>query len=302
MTLEPRQREDYSNRQIEAARRVLVDLGQVLKSFEDCLVVVGGWVPDLLMENTDEAHIGSIDVDLALDADKLTDGGYADLLKCLLNTRRYKQADEPFKLFADVDLEDGRPPIRVDVDFLKSPDAKTAKNRPKLTQNFRPLDASGCNAAFEHPELVIITGKMIKGATNRVQFRVASIADFLIMKSYALANRDKPKDAYDICFCLDHYPGGLKKLAANWKTRASEKDVLKAIDVLREKFSDVDSYGPAQVVEFYQLGQRRGTAAPRTASIRAGAAVSNANWLSSRPLQTFSPNGHEKIQQEIRSR
>ncbi len=32
MNLEPRQREDYSDRQIAAARRVLVDLGQVLRS------------------------------------------------------------------------------------------------------------------------------------------------------------------------------------------------------------------------------------------------------------------------------
>ena len=248
---EPRQREDYSDRQIEAAYRVLVDLGQVLGSFEDCLVVVGGWVPDLLMENSDEAHVGSIDVDLALDAEKLAEGRYADLLKTLLDTRRYEQADEPFKLYADVDLEDGQPPVRVDVDFLKSPDARTKKNKPKFTKNFRPLDANGCSAAFEHPELVIITGKMIKGKTNRVQFRVASIADFLIMKSYALANRDKPKDAYDICFCLDNYPGGREKLAANWKKRSGKKDVISAVQILKEKFASVDSYGPGQVVEFH---------------------------------------------------
>jgi predicted nucleotidyltransferase len=251
MNLEPRQREDYSDRQIEAAFRVLVDLGQVLKSFEDCLVVVGGWVPDLLMEKAEEAHVGSIDVDLALDAEKLADGKYAGLLKALLNTRRYKQAEEPFKLYADVDLEDGQPPVRVDVDFLKSPDAKIRKNKPKFTDNFRPLDASGCSAAFEHPELVVITGKMIKGKTNQVQFRVASIADFLIMKSYALANRDKPKDAYDLCFCLDNYPGGLEELAANWKKRAGKKDIIKAIGILKEKFAAVDSYGPGQVVEFH---------------------------------------------------
>ena len=251
MNLEPRQREDYSDRQIVAAHRVLVDLGQVLKSFEDCLVVVGGWVPDLLLEKAEEAHVGSIDVDLALDAGKLADGKYAELLKSLLNTRRYQQAEEPFKLFAEVDLEDGQPPVRVDVDFLKSPDARTKKNKPKFTESFRPLDASGCNAAFEHPELVVITGKMIKGKTNRVQFRVASIADFLIMKSYALANRDKPKDAYDLCFCLDHFPGGLKKLASNWKKRAAIKDVIQAIRILKEKFAAVDAYGPGQVVEFY---------------------------------------------------
>lgn len=251
MSLEPRQREDYSDRQIAAARRVLVDLGQVLKSYEDCLVVVGGWVPDLLMEKTEEAHVGSIDVDLALDAGKLADGRYAELIKSLHDTRRYQQADEPFKLYAEVNLEDGEPPVRVDVDFLKSPETKTKKNQPKLTKGFRPLDASGCSAAFEHPELVVITGKMIKGGTNKVQLRVASIADFLIMKAYALANRDKPKDAYDLCFCLDNFPGGLKELAANWKKRAANKDVIKAIEILQEKFATVEWYGPAQVVEFY---------------------------------------------------
>lgn len=93
MSQEPRFRDDYSDRQVEAARRVLVDLGQVLKAFEDCLVVVGGWIPDLLMPGTDEPHIGSIDVDLALDAEKLADGQYAELLKTLVNTRRYKQAE-----------------------------------------------------------------------------------------------------------------------------------------------------------------------------------------------------------------
>jgi len=251
MNLEPRQREDYSDRQIEAAHRVLVDLGQVLAAFADCLVVVGGWIPDLLMPEADEPHVGSIDVDLALDAEKLAAGRYAELLKALLSIARYKQSDEPFKLYAEVDLQDGQPPVRVDVDFLKSPDSKTKRNKPKLTENFRPLDASGCNAAFENPELIVITGKMIKGQTNKVKFRVASIPDFLIMKSYALANRDKPKDTYDICYCLDNYPGGLNKLAANWKQRAGKKDVLKAIEILKEKFAAVDSYGPVQVVEFH---------------------------------------------------
>ncbi len=265
VNLEPRQREDYNNRQTEAARRVLVDLGQVLAAFADCFVVVGGWIPDLLMPKADEPHVSSIDLDLALDAKKLTAGGYAKLLKSLIATKRYQQADEAFKLFAEVDLKDGRPPVRVDVDFLKSPETKTKKNQPKLTENFRPLDASGCNAAFENPELIDITGKMIKGQSNKVSFRVASIPDFPIMKSYALAKRDKPKDAYDICYCLDNYPGGLNKLAANWKKRAGKKDVRKAVKILKEKFAAVDSYGPVQVVEFHNSAnaEERGQQARR---------------------------------------
>ncbi|MBI2190664.1 MAG: hypothetical protein HYU36_01610 [Planctomycetes bacterium] len=59
MNPEARQSDDYSARQVEAARRVLVDVGQVLAQFEDGLVIVGGWVPDLLLTDAEEPHIGS---------------------------------------------------------------------------------------------------------------------------------------------------------------------------------------------------------------------------------------------------
>jgi len=81
MSPEPRHQEDYGGRQVEAARRVLVDVGQVLASFRNAIVVVGGWAPDLLLQVAEPAHVGSIDVDLALDAAKLGDGRYAELLK-----------------------------------------------------------------------------------------------------------------------------------------------------------------------------------------------------------------------------
>lgn len=45
MTTEPRNESDYSQRQTIAARRVLVDVGQVLASFVDCLVEVCGCTP-----------------------------------------------------------------------------------------------------------------------------------------------------------------------------------------------------------------------------------------------------------------
>jgi|SRR6266850_6536307 len=44
---EPRLHTEYKSRQVEAAHRVLVDLGQVLASFRDCLVVVGGDTYDI---------------------------------------------------------------------------------------------------------------------------------------------------------------------------------------------------------------------------------------------------------------
>ena len=74
---EPRTKDDYSPRQVEAAERVIVDVMQVLASFKDCLVLVGGWVPVLTIEDPAVPHSKSTDVDLALDVDKLADGRYA---------------------------------------------------------------------------------------------------------------------------------------------------------------------------------------------------------------------------------
>jgi len=71
------------------------------------------------------------------------------------------------------------------------------------------------------------------------------------MKAHALAGRDKPKDAYDICYCLDHFPGGMEELAENWRGRRGEAAVMTAIKHLQEKFRSAKSYGPNQVVEFY---------------------------------------------------
>ncbi|MFK5923764.1 MAG: nucleotidyl transferase AbiEii/AbiGii toxin family protein [Verrucomicrobiota bacterium] len=252
MVMEPRVEDDYSSRQVEAARRVIVDVMQVLASFEDCLVLVGGWVPDLVIEDSEELHVGSVDVDLALDVEKLNEGRYAEMLKLLIDTRRYQQGEKDFQFVTEVDLNDGEDPIQVDVDFLAPKDVTTEKNNPKLIENFRVLKAEGCQAAFSSPLTINLDGEMISGATNSVSLRVASIPDFLIMKSFALNGRDKPKDGYDICYCLDFYDGGIEELAAAWKNRSkNDKDVVRAVTILKEKFKSVDSYGPMQVVSFH---------------------------------------------------
>jgi hypothetical protein len=257
MTDGPRTQHDYGAREIEAARRVLVDLGQVLGSwFNDCIVVVGGWVPDLLLPNADEPHIGSLDVDLALNAGKLRGGRYAEIVKLLFNSGRYEKTDQPFRLRAKVDLGDGQPAIIVDVEFLKPAEKRSSRSKPRLMPDFRPLDADGCAAAFFRPERVSIEGHMISGAENRVQVPVASVADFLIMKAYALAGRDKPKDAYDICFCLDNAPGGIQALALAWRTRRDTPLVVAAIQHLRAKFATVSSFGPQQVAIFRETKSR----------------------------------------------
>jgi hypothetical protein len=251
MNTEPRHEADYSERQTEAARRVLVDLGQVLASFADCIVIVGGWTPDLLLPNATERHVGSIDVDIALDAEKLSDGRYAELLKLLLDTRRYRAGEKEFQFVVDVDLKDGEGPVQVEVEFLAPSEVRLKKNDPKLTANFRVLQVDACSEAFHSPVELKIPGRNVRGSINTVRWRVASIADFLVMKAHAIGGRDKPKDTYDFCYCLEQYPAGMQSLAKDWKKRSGERNIAKAIEILREKFEGVDAFGPQQLVEFH---------------------------------------------------
>lgn len=118
MSDDPRFAGDYKPRHVTAARRVIVDVMQVLASFQDCLVLVGGWVPDLAIADADEPHVGSIDVDLALDAGKLEEGRYAEMLQLLLGTQRYRQGEKEFQFVTEVDLGDGEKPVLVEVEFL----------------------------------------------------------------------------------------------------------------------------------------------------------------------------------------
>jgi hypothetical protein len=251
MNPEPRNEADYSERQRVAARRVLVDVGQVLASFADCLVVVGGWTPDLLLPNADEPHVGSIDVDIALDATRLNDGRYAELITLWLDTKRYRPGEKDFQLIVEVDLKDGEKPVQVEVEFLAPREVKLKKNTPKLLADFRVLQVEAASEAFRNPVELKLPGQNVRGAKNTVTLRVASLADFLVMKAHAIGGRDKPKDTYDFCYCLEQIPGGMEKLAEDWKQRSREKNIAKAVEILREKFASVDAFGPQQLVEFH---------------------------------------------------
>lgn len=92
---------------------------------------------------------------------------------------------------------------------------------------------------------------MISGAKNQVQVRAASLSDLIIIKTHAVEGRDKPKDVYDLCYCLDEYPNGIEALADNWRSRRSDKLVESAKAILNDKFRSVDCYGPQQLAIFH---------------------------------------------------
>jgi hypothetical protein len=68
---EPQSATGYDDRTTAAVKSVLVEIGQILGSFKGKFAVIGGAVPWLLLGNEDMPHVGTLDVDLGLDAEAL---------------------------------------------------------------------------------------------------------------------------------------------------------------------------------------------------------------------------------------
>jgi hypothetical protein len=251
-------RTDYIAEAVEAARSVLLELVRVLGAYRDQVVLIGGWVPELLLPNAEPKHVGSLDIDLALDHRELADSGYRTI-QDLLTSRGYKQDErQPFIYRRSVPA--GAREITVQVDLLAGEYAGTGpSHRTQQVQDVRPRKTRGCDLALDLATEVKITGRLPGGADDSATIRVATIVPFLVMKGMALADRLKEKDAYDVYFCVRNFPGGVEGLAAEFAPHAGHGLVKEGLRKIAQRFSSPTAFGPTAVADFMQvteLGER----------------------------------------------
>jgi hypothetical protein len=253
---------EYGDRMTAAIRSVLIEIAQVLGSFEGRYAVVGGAVPWLLANNPDMPHIGTIDIDLSLKPEELGAYEYTGLIEALLEAG-YRQ-DKDLKVFQLVRTISGNiagePAIDVEIDFMVPRGANLMKNVPPILENFAVLKADGADLANEFQELTTIEGPMPDGGKNRVQIAVASIPALLAMKGFALKGRLKKKDAYDVYYCIRNYKEGPEGLAKACAPLLEKTAGIAGYNIIAEKFSTEDSFGPTSVRQFVEeegiLGER----------------------------------------------
>ena len=244
-------RTDYTADAVEAARSVLLELTHLLGEYHDGIVIVGGWVPDLLFSAAGQRHIGSLDVDVALDHQMLQEAGYKTILQLLLS-HGYRQGEQPFMFFRTIRI-DGRD-IEVQIDFLAGEYAGTTRgHRTQRVQDTHPRKARGCDLAIKFATEVHLSGRLPDGGKDSGVIRVASIVPFLVMKAMALAGRLSEKDAWDIYYCLRYYPGGPDQLVKEFRPHLKHGLVQEGLTKIAEKFASPDHVGPRHVADFEEL-------------------------------------------------
>jgi hypothetical protein len=258
---EPQSAAEYDERTTAAVKSVLIEMGQILGSFQGKFAVIGGAVPWLLLENEHMPHVGTLDVDIGLHAEALGDGEYATLIGALQG-HGYAQREglRRFQLIRQVPVRDGGDAIDVIVDFLMPRDANIVRNVPPLISDFAVQRADGADLATRFHQLVAVAGSVPNGGSNRVEIAVCSIPALLAMKGYAMAGRYKQKDAYDIYYCVRNHPDGIEALAKECLPLLKHESRTRGFQHIAEKFDSFEAHGPTCVRRFVEdtraLGDR----------------------------------------------
>lgn len=246
----------YGQRELNACKAVLLELVQLFGEIKDEMVIIGGWTPTFILPQSDDPHVGSLDIDVALNFSKIPDDTYQTILKAFLERGYVQDKEQPFRFFRKVE-DEKREPINVEVDLMAGEYGGTSqRHRTQKIQDVHARKARGCDLVFDASIPVTLEGELPDGGKDKVSFKVAGIVPFLVMKGMALYERMKEKDAYDIYYCVEHYPGGVKELAAEFKPYMMNKLVVEGLKKIRSKFASVEHIGPKWVADFFEIVEK----------------------------------------------
>jgi hypothetical protein len=226
--------------QVVASRQLLQEVCALLAPVCDDAVLIGGWVPEIRFPDAYPAHVGSIDVDFAMRTSKARH----DEVVALLLKHGFRKGAEPYQFVKNIELNGRAYPVKLDLLTSHQHHQETF-----IDTSTAPFPASGTEYAFQDHSVESI---------GRVDVRVASIVPLLVMKAYAILDRDKPKDAYDLNFCLENFPGGIPALAAEFASVADDPAVREVFVRLAGRFRNEEDRGPRDVVEVEEpMGEAR---------------------------------------------
>jgi predicted nucleotidyltransferase len=226
--------------QVLASRQLLQEVCELLAPFRDDVVLIGGGVPEIRFPDAFPGHVGSIDVDFAMRASKARH----DEVVALLARHGFRPGPEPYQFVKNMNVGGRSTPVKLDL--ITSPQHHAATFADSTQA---PFPASGTEFAFTENTVELV---------GTADVRVASVVPLIIMKAHAMLERPKPKDAYDLNFCLENYPGGIPALAAQFASAMNDPSVRAVLTKLAGKFRDEEDRGPRDVVEIEEpMGEAR---------------------------------------------
>lgn len=251
----PSRASGYDQGYVRHVRSTCLYVATKLGDLIDDVVVIGGLVPSLLidqqaMHSSDDLHVGTLDLDVGLALAVFDEQRYAALTERLRQAGFTPDQNEQGQITRQRWKIDGD--VRVTVDFLIAP--SDPEDRPGTLRNiekdFAAIIAPGLHLAFLDRERVRVKGHTLFGEAATRDIWVAGPGAFVILKALAFRLRGANKDAYDLFYLLRHVVAGLADIVRRLKPHANDPVAREALTMLREDFAEIDSVGPRRVAEF----------------------------------------------------
>lgn len=257
MSDKPTTASEYPSEQLELVRATCLYVATKLGDLMDGVVVVGGLVPSLLIDqealSTDiDAHVGTLDLDIGLTLGFLEEKRYRTLTERLRRARFSPDQTERGHLTRQrwkIEAERS-----VTVDFLIPPSVEGDRGGKlrDIEPDFAAIIAPGLRLAFQDRRLVTLSGRTIFAEQTTRDIWVCGPGAYVVLKALAFAGRGENKDAYDLYYLVRNYGSGIEDVARHLAPLVAEPEAMEAFDVLRGDFLDHDAIGPRRVAEFLQ--------------------------------------------------
>ena len=259
MADKPKRASEYRSEQVDLVRSTCLYVATRLGDLVDEVVVVGGLVPSLLIDQGAlpegaAAHVGTMDLDVGLKLTLLDEGRYRTLIE------RLRDAG-----FSQDQSEEGRRTRQrwritglgsVTMDFLIPPALATDQGGKlrDIQSDFAAIIAPGLKLAFQDRRRVRIEGRTIFGEKAVREVWVCGPGAFVVLKALAFLGRGEDNDAYDLYYLVRNFGAGVEDVAACLRPLLRDDEATRALQVLRDDFLDHDGVGPRRVAEFLQGG------------------------------------------------
>jgi len=259
---------DYGADIVGASRSALLDLSLTLRSYDNALVLVGGWVPYFLIEEAQRGrsgftHVGSIDIDFVVDADVVGEDEYATIVQ-LLTERGWVQApNSRFSFLRSTRAPGNRRDDEVAVDFLTTEPQSVgrAHRHRRIQRDLNARTLRGAPLAIRHRRRLRLGGTLLGGGEASAEIYMADLVACVALKGLALGSRYREKDAYDLYALLRYGEGGPRGIGERVRDELSDPLVGEGCQAIRELFARVSSAGPTWVGAFMAPGDAEARAA-----------------------------------------
>jgi len=254
----------YTPQALEACEKALRTILTKIGPWGGRIFLIGGMTPRFLIGTAPidvEEHIGTTDLDIVVGVTVTTEE--EELYRTLQNNLKeagFAPAVDPetgqeqtFRWARDVDG------VGVFLEFFcpvgDGPAGRALRNPGKqVGSKISAMRMPGAELAALDHFVVVLRGETLDhgGIQEGVEARVANLLPFLVLKSFAIEERDKDKDSYDIVWILNAFAGGPEgAVAAMAKSPVLGSDEVKAaVGFLRKNFQSIDHRGPAQYARF----------------------------------------------------